>query len=89
MMTMLGACGEKEVEGVYVDISLENNANVNSYVLFNPNIKTIEECEASMKNALPSIMASLPDAIPRDSKATGFECYLTDPREGKIQKPAS
>ena len=83
----LTACGKKEVAGVYVDISLENSANINSYVLFNPNIKTIEECEASMEKALPSIMANLPEAVPRDSKATGFECYLTDPREGKIQKP--
>jgi len=77
----LTGCSEKEPEGVYVDISLENSENINSYIVFNPNIKSIEECEASMEGALPSIMASAPQGVPRDSKATGWKCYLTDPRK--------
>ena len=83
---LLAGCSEKQPEGVYVDITLENRENLNSYVLFNPNIKTIEECEASMEGALPSIMAAAPKGVPKDSKATGWKCYLTDPRKGKNNK---
>jgi hypothetical protein len=77
----LVSCSEEPAEGVYVEISLNNRENLNSYVLFNPNIKTVEECESSMEGALPSIMANLPQGIPKDSKATGWKCSITDPRE--------
>ena len=77
----LVSCSEQTAEGVYVEISLDNEKNLNSYVLFNPNIKTVEECETSMEGALPSIMANLPQGIPKDSKATGWKCSLTDPRK--------
>ena len=79
----LTGCSEPEPEGVYVEIDLENSKNINSYILFNPNIKTMEECEASMDGALPSIMANLPPQVPQDSKATGWKCYLKDPRKSK------
>ncbi|HUU72437.1 MAG TPA: hypothetical protein VMW70_07415 [Burkholderiales bacterium] len=79
----LTGCSETEPEGVYVEIDLENSKNINSYILFNPNIKTVEECEASMDGALPSVMANLPPQVPKDSRATGWKCYLTDPRKGK------
>jgi len=81
LMFGLVSCSEPQGEGVYVEISLDNEKNLNSYVLFNANIKTVEECEASMDGALPSIMANLPQGIPRDSKATGWKCSLTDPRK--------
>lgn len=82
LFLMLGLAGcSKQEEGVYVEVSLDNKENLNSYVLFNPNIKTVEECEASMEEALPSIMANLPKGIPKDSKATGWKCSATDPRE--------
>ena len=77
----LAACAEKPSDGVYVDISLENKEGINSYIVFNPNIKTLDECQSSMEKALPAIMANPPEAVPRGSKATGFKCYLTDPRE--------
>ena len=77
----LVSCSEPQGEGVYVEISLDNEKHLNSYVLFNSNIKTVKECEASMDGALPSIMANLPQGIPKDSKATGWKCSLTDPRK--------
>ena len=77
----LVSCSEQQADGVYVEISLDNEKNLNSYVLFNPNIKTVKECETSMEGALPSIMANLPQGIPEDSKATGWKCSLTDPRK--------
>lgn len=78
----LTACGKKqeeEVAGVYVEISLKNTGDIDKYVVFNPNVTTIEECQASFESALPSVMANLPAAIPKDSVATGWKCYLKDP----------
>ena len=77
----LVSCSEQQGEGVYVEISLDNEKDLNSYVLFNGNIKTVKECEASMEGALPSIMANLPQGIPKESIATGWKCSLTDPRK--------
>ena len=85
LMLGLVSCSKQE-EGVYVEVSLDNKENLNAYILFNPNIKTIEECEATMDKALPSIMANLPKGIPKDSKATGWKCSLTDPAKTKPQK---
>ncbi len=79
----LSSCSQEQADGVYVEIDLKNEQNINSYILFNPNIKTIEECEASMQGALPSIMANLPAAVPKNSEATGWTCSLTDPAKGK------
>lgn len=83
----IAGCAEKEVDGVYVELSLENDADIGTYVVFNPNLKSIEDCEASVEGALPAIMANMPPAIPRNSKVTGWECSLTNPAEGKIEKP--
>ena len=77
----LVSCSEQQGEGVYVEISLDNDKDLNSYVLFNDNIKSVKECEASMGEALPSIMANLPQGIPKESTATGWKCSLTDPRK--------
>ena len=77
----LVSCSKQQEEGVYVELSLENKENLNSYVLFNPNIKTIEECEASIEGAVPSIMANAPKGVPGDSRVTGWTCTLTDPRK--------
>ena len=83
---LIAGCAEKEVEGVYVELSLENDADIGSYVVFNPNLKSIEECEAAVEGAIPSILANMPPAIPRNSKVTGWECSLTNPAEGKMQQ---
>ena len=83
---LLAGCTQKEADGVYVELSLENDADIGSYVVFNPNIRTIEECEAKIESAIPSIMANLPAAIPKDSKVTGWECTLENPGEGKMLK---
>jgi hypothetical protein len=84
----IAGCSEKEADGVYVELSLENDADIGSYVVFNPNLKTIEECEASVESAIPSILANMPPAIPKNSKVTGWECSLTNPAEGKTEKPS-
>ena len=67
----LVGCKQEQAPGVYVEISLKNDTDIDKYVVFNPNIKTIEECEAEFAASLPSVMANLPQAIPKDSTATG------------------
>ena len=77
----LSGCAKEEapVAGVYVEISLKNDADIDKYVVFNPNLRSVEECEGSFASALPSVMANLPEAIPKNSVATGWKCSLKDP----------
>ena len=79
----LAGCKQKEVPGVYVEISLKNDTDIDKYVVFNPNINTIEECEANFAGSLPGVMARLPQAIPKNSTATGWKCSLEDPAKKK------
>ena len=80
---VLVGCKQKEVPGVYVEISLKNDTDIDKYVVFNPNIKSVEECEATFAASLPSVMANLPQAIPKNSTSTGWKCYLQDPSKKK------
>ena len=79
----LAGCKQEQAPGVYVEISLKNDTDIDKYVVFNPNIKTIEECEATFAASLPSVMANLPQAIPKNSTATGWKCSLKDPSKKK------
>ena len=79
----LAGCKQEPPPGVYVEISLKNDTDIDKYVVFNPNIKTIEECEATFAASLPAIMAKLPEAIPKNSTATGWKCSLEDPAKKK------
>jgi len=76
-------CKPQQAPGVYVEISLKNDTDIDKYVVFNPNIKTIEECESTFAGSLPGIMAKLPQAIPKNSTATGWKCSLADPAKKK------
>jgi hypothetical protein len=79
----LAGCKREQAPGVYVEISLKNDTDIDKYVVFNANIKTIEECEATFAASLPAIMANLPQAIPKNSTATGWKCHLKDPSKKK------
>ena len=79
----LAGCKPKDEPGVYVEISLKNDTDIDKYVVFNPNIATIEECEATFAKSLPAVMAKLPEAIPKNSTATGWKCSLEDPAKKK------
>ena len=85
MVLALPGCKQKaeEAPGVFVEIALKNETDIDKYVVFNPNIKTIEECEATFAQSLPAVMAHLPEAIPKNSTATGWKCYLKDPTKKK------
>ena len=56
----LTGCKQEQVPGVYVEISLKNDADIDRYVVFNPDISTVEECEATFAASLPAVMACLP-----------------------------
>ena len=77
----LSGCKQKaeQAPGVFVEIALKNETDIDKYVVFNPNLKTIEECEATFAASLPAVMANLPQAIPKNSTATGWKCSLKDP----------
>jgi hypothetical protein len=79
LVLALPGCKQEQAPGVYVEISLKNDSDIDKYVVFNPNIRTIEECEATFAGSLPAIMANLPQAIPKNSTATGWKCSLKDP----------
>ncbi|MEO8008639.1 MAG: hypothetical protein ABI728_08990 [Betaproteobacteria bacterium] len=79
----LAGCKQEQAPGVYVEITLKNDADIDRYVVFNPNIKTIEECKGNFAGSLPGIMANLPEAIPKNSTATGWKCSLQDPAKKK------
>ncbi|MBI3528234.1 MAG: hypothetical protein HY067_09710 [Betaproteobacteria bacterium] len=79
----LSGCKQEQAPGVYVEISLKNDTDIDKYVVFNPNIKTIGECEATFASSLPAVMANLPQAIPKHSTATGWKCSLEDPAKKK------
>ena len=80
---VLAGCKQEKAEGIYVEISLKNDTDIDRYVVFNPNITSIKECEETFALSLPSVMASLPAAIPKNSTATGWKCYLKDPTKKK------
>ena len=69
----------KAPDGVFVEISLQNDKNISGYVIFNSDVKSLEECEQTFAEALPDIMVNLPAPIPKNSIATGWKCSLTDP----------
>jgi hypothetical protein len=81
----LGGC-KQQANGVYVEITLKNDADIDRYVMFNPNLKSVEECEATFAQALPGVMANLPAAIPKNSTATGWKCSLEDPTKTAKKK---
>jgi hypothetical protein len=83
LILVLSGCSQDQAGGVYVEIFLQNDKNINSYVVFNRDVKTIEECEASFAKSLPIIMENPPPPIPMNSKATGWKCSLTDPAKAK------
>lgn len=81
-----GDTGEKvnqeSSSGVFLQILLVNPEGEDmSYVLFNPNVKTIEECNQSAQDNMNTIIELLPPEL-QDSKVTGSSCSYTNPELG-------
>ena len=81
-----GDAGEKvnqeSSSGVFLQILLVNPEGEDmSYVLFNPNVKTIEECNQSAQDDMNTIIELLPPEL-QDSKVTGSSCSYTNSELG-------
>ena len=71
--------------GVFLQILLEDQKGQElSYVLFNPNVETVESCEASAETSLDAIVERLPEEY-SSSTVTGWACTLTNPEAGKTK----
>ena len=93
MMILVG-CGdssdstspeELDESGVFLQIVLEDEKGQElSYVLFNPNVKTLDACNASSESSLDDIVKRLPPEY-SSSAVTGWSCSLTNPEAGKTK----
>ncbi|MDC1311690.1 hypothetical protein N8Z26_04480 [Burkholderiales bacterium] len=91
---ILLGCGEKsddassealDESGIFLQILLEDEKGQEiSYVLFNPNVKTLDACNASAETSLDDIVNRLPPEYSA-SEVTGWSCSLTNPEAGKTK----
>lgn len=93
-MIILIGCGDSsddapsevlDESGIFLQILLEDEKGQElSYVLFNPNIKTLDACNASAASSLDDIVQRLPPDY-SSSTVTGWSCSLTNPEAGKTK----
>ncbi len=93
-MIILVGCGESsddvssgalDESGIFLQILLEDEKGQElSYVLFNPNVKTLDACNASAENSLDDIVKRLPPEY-SSSEVTGWSCSTTNPEAGKTK----
>jgi hypothetical protein len=93
MMILVG-CGDSsdstspedlDESGIFLQILLEDEKGQElSYVLFNPNVKTLDACNASAESSLDDIVKRLPPEY-SSSAVTGWSCSLTNPEAGKTK----
>ena len=81
-VVLLVACGREEAKGVYLIMELENSANVNQYTVFNPDVRSVAECNSSAAAAIPEILASAPPNVPRNSRVKSWRCSFIPPEKG-------
>jgi len=82
LVALLVACGRDEAKGVYLIIELDNPQNVNQYTVFNPNVRSVAECNSDAAAAIPQILASAPPNVPRNSRVKSWRCSLIPPEKG-------
>jgi len=73
-------CSQKKADGYFLIVDLENTENIKQYSVFNPYTHSLEECKATAKAAIAEILAS--NAVPKDSRVTGWRCSLNPPDRG-------
>lgn len=93
-MFVLVSCGEKtevvstdssEEAGIFLQIMLEDEKGQEiSYVSFNPNVKTLEACDAAAEISMDDIVNRLPPDY-SGATVTGWSCSFTNPEAGKIK----
>jgi len=88
IMTLLAAlgllvssgCSPDKSNGTFLIVELDNSENVKQYSVFNPYVRSIEECNSNAKTAILQILTSIPRVVPEDSKVKSWRCSLTPPR---------
>ena len=73
-------CSQEKAEGYFLIVDLENSENIKQYSVFNPYTHSLEECKPAAKEAIAEILAS--NAVPKDSRVTGWRCSLNPPERG-------
>ena len=80
-----GSIEAPDESGIFLQILLEDEKGQEiSYVLFNPNVKTLDACNASAEASMDNIVKRLPPEY-SPSKVTGWSCSLTNPEAGKTK----
>ena len=93
-MFVLVSCGEKtevvstdssEEAGIFLQIMPKDGKGQDiSYVLFNPNVKTLDACNVVAEAGLDDVVKKLPPEY-SGSTVTGWSCSLSNPEAGKIK----
>ncbi|MDA1331331.1 MAG: hypothetical protein O3A65_02490 [Proteobacteria bacterium] len=86
-MFLLVSCGEATTEeaGIFLQIMLKDKKGQEiSYLSFNPNVKTLEACNAKAEEDMDDIVKGLPPEY-SGSTVTGWLCSFTNPEAGKIK----
>lgn len=75
-------CKQRNSDGVYLILELDNSENVKQYSVFNPYLHSIEECNSTANDAIVHVLTSNPRVVPKDTKVTSWRCSLLPPDRG-------
>jgi hypothetical protein len=81
LLAVIG-CSQEKADGTFLIVELENSENVKQYSVFNPYVRSVEECNSNANTAISQILASVPRVVPEDSKVKSWRCSLTPPESG-------
>lgn len=71
--------------GVFLQILMQDDKEREiSYVLFNPNIKTLEACDLIPRDTIEDLVKRGPQEY-SEAAVTGWSCTYTNPEAGKIK----
>lgn len=71
--------------GVFLQILMQDDKEQEiSYVLFNPNVKTLEACDLIPKDTIEDLVKRGPQEY-SEATVTGWSCTFTNPEAGKIK----
>jgi len=71
--------------GVFLQILMQDDKEQEiSYVLFNPNVKTLEACDLIPRDTIEDLVKRGPQEY-SEATVTGWSCTFTNPEAGKIK----
>ena len=75
-------CKQRNSDGVFLILELDNTENVKQYSVFNPFVHSIDECKSTADAAIEHVLTSNPGVVPKDTKVTSWRCSLLPPDRG-------